>query len=182
MSDIIEDPFYVYTNTGIAELLITPRDPVNSDNQYQTGQFWLSSVPGGSGNLFFLAGFIRGVPQWIALPGGGGGGGGIEWEFASGSVPMNPNTGYITNSALVVSFELPTSASVGSIIEVAGISSGGWTISTNSGQKIIYGTKSSSVNTDALTSAFATDSLRMLCVELNTTFSVISSQGNINIT
>ena len=182
MSDIIEDPFYVYTNTGIAELLITPRDPVNNDNQYQTGQFWLSSVPGGSGNLFFLAGFRRGVPQWIALPGSGGGGGGIEWEFASGSVPMNADTGYITNSSSVVSFQLPTFASVGSIIEIAGISSGGWAVATNSGQQIIYGTRSSSVSTGTLTSNFPTDSLRMVCVDLNTTFSVISSQGNINIT
>lgn len=65
MSDIIEDPFYLYTQAPFVPV-IANRDPRNSDNQYNIGQPWVSALPGGSGELFTLVGFVLGVPQWQA--------------------------------------------------------------------------------------------------------------------
>ena len=64
MSDIIEDPAYLYAKSPVALMVVAQRDPRASDNQYDVGQLWLSELPQGTGNTFALVGFINGVPDW----------------------------------------------------------------------------------------------------------------------
>ena len=67
MSDIIEDPAYLYAKSPAALMVVAQRDPRASDNQYDAGQLWISELPNGSGNTFALVGFINGVPDWRSL-------------------------------------------------------------------------------------------------------------------
>lgn len=46
--------------------------PTTSQNQQSVGSFWLVPEPAGSGNLYFLAGFSSGVPQWELISTGSG--------------------------------------------------------------------------------------------------------------
>ena len=78
--------------------------------------------------------------------------------------------------------KLPTTASVGSIIEVVGIGSGGWKIAQNSGQIIHFGIVNSTTGTAGFIASTQTyDSVRLLCTTTDTDFTVLSSVGNIDI-
>ena len=65
---------------------------------------------------------------------------GITWvDVTAVSVQAGPNTGYLADSSSLVTITLPDapSLSIGDIIEVSGIGSGGWKIAQNVGQSII---------------------------------------------
>lgn len=47
----------------LATLVVSSSAPTTSQNQQQPGTFWLVPEPG-TGNLYYLAGFSSGVPQW----------------------------------------------------------------------------------------------------------------------
>lgn len=54
-----------------AVIVVSQTAPTVTQNQQQPGTFWLVPEPG-SGNLYFLAGFVGGVPQWELLSSGSG--------------------------------------------------------------------------------------------------------------
>lgn len=54
-----------------AVIVVAQTAPTVTQNQQQPGTFWLVPEPG-SGNLYFLAGFVGGVPQWELLSSGSG--------------------------------------------------------------------------------------------------------------
>jgi hypothetical protein len=126
--------------------------------------------------------FLRADGSWAA-PAGGGGGGGITWsEVVSTPITASINNGYvITNSAFTV-VTLPTTAAVGSIIEVSGKGTGGWRVSQGGASVIIYlGNKSTTLGTTGyISSSHFRDSVRLICITANNEWSVISSFGNIN--
>ncbi len=100
---------------------------------------------------------------------------------------MSQNSGYIIdNNANPVVLTLPVTCLQGSIIEVAGGVNGGattsWQIAQNSGQSINIGARSTTVGTGgSLTATSQFDAVRLLCVVANTTFVVLSSEGNITV-
>lgn len=47
-----------------AVIIVDKAPPSVSQTQQQPGTFWLCPEPAGSGNLYVLAGFVNGVPQW----------------------------------------------------------------------------------------------------------------------
>ena len=50
---------------GVPSVIVVANTaPTVSQNQQQPGTFWLNPEPTGSGNLYYLAGFVGGVPQW----------------------------------------------------------------------------------------------------------------------
>lgn len=49
---------------NVATIVVANTAPTVSQNQQQVGSFWLVPEPAGSGNLYYLAGFLLGVPQW----------------------------------------------------------------------------------------------------------------------
>lgn len=106
----------------------------------------------------------------------------ISWVVTTSNTSMLINTGYISNSAGVLNLTLPSIASVGSTIEVCGVN-GGWLIAQNAGQSIVFGNQTSTIGiTGSISSELPTDCLRMVCTVANTTFEVLSSQGNLTVT
>ena len=95
------------------------------------------------------------------------------------SATMAANNGYIANNASLVTLTLPSSASVGDIVQVSGQGVGGWKIAQTSGQSIIFNCNTTTVGTGgSISSTLPSDTLTIMCTVANTTFNVISSQGN----
>lgn len=113
----------------------------------------------------------------------GTGAAGFTWnDVTSGTQTLAVNQGYVTdNGASLVTYTLPTTAALGSIIEIAGFSSGLFTVAQNTGQKINFGNQSTTVTTGSITSTNANDYVRLLCVQANTIFTVTAGVGNFTI-
>lgn len=112
-----------------------------------------------------------------------GGGGGITWNTVSGtSQTAVSNNGYIASNASLVTITLPSTASVGDIVEVAGKGAGGWTIAQNSGQVIhMDGVDSTTGTGGSLASTVRYDAVRLLCITANTDWLVLSGIGNLTV-
>lgn len=97
--------------------------------------------------------------------------------------PLLANFNYVTdNGASIVNFTLPATAAFGTMIQVSGKSSGGWSIAQNAGQSINFGSISTTVGVGgSLASTNQYDYVRLLCVTANTTWNVTGSMGNITI-
>lgn len=90
------------------------------------------------------------------------------------------NNGYITNNASLCTVTLPSTASVGQLVQVSGQGAGGWKIAQNAGQSIIFNSNVTTTGvTGSLSSSLTNDNIVVMCTVANTTFLVISSQGNI---
>jgi hypothetical protein len=109
---------------------------------------------------------------------------GVPWTAVTGtSQAMAINNGYITNNAGLVTVTLPSTAAVGTIEWVAGEGAGGWLIAQHAGQNIIFESATTTTGTGgSLASTVQYDSVQLLCIVANTTWSVISSVGNITVT
>lgn len=107
----------------------------------------------------------------------------FPWTVVAGTTQTATiNNGYITNNAGVVTVTLPTTAAVGSIIEVAGLGAGGWAIAQSAGQQIHFGnTNTTSGAGGSLASTNRYDAVKLLCTVANNEFNVLSSIGNITI-
>lgn len=118
--------------------------------------------------------------KWAA---GGGGGGGITWNTVSGtSQSAAVNNGYITNNASLVTVTLPSSSSVGDMVEIAGKGAGGWKVAQNSGQVIhMDGVDSTTGTGGSLASTIRYDAVRLLCITANTDWLVLSGIGNLTV-
>lgn len=110
------------------------------------------------------------------------GGAGISWvDQATSSATLAVNTGYVCNNgSTLITFTLPAIAAEGSVIEIAGNSAGGWTVTQAAGQSIKLGSQTSTTGTGgSISSSNAGDCVRLLCVVANTTFRALSGWGNI---
>ena len=113
-----------------------------------------------------------------------GTGSGIGWtEVTSTTKAMVSDNGYIANNSSEVVFTLPTTAAVGTVINVVGKGSGGWKIEQNAGQSINIGDTASTSGTGGnVSSTNQHDSLQLLCVTADTVWTAsVAPQGNINI-
>lgn len=107
----------------------------------------------------------------------------FSWaDVSSGTQATAVNKGYVTdNGASLVTYTLPAVAALGSIIEIAGKSAGGWTITYGTGQSIQLGNQSTTVTSGSLSSSNQFDYVKLLCITANTTFSVIGGVGNLTL-
>lgn len=105
----------------------------------------------------------------------------FPWNVVTVNTPMLVNNGYITNSAGTLTVTLPVLSAVGSIIEVTGISTGQWLIAQNAGQAIFFANNSSTTVgvTGSIGSTNTRDSIRIVCVVANTSWNILSQQGNL---
>ena len=124
--------------------------------------------------------FLRGDGTF-ATPAGGGTG--ITWsEVTSTSQAAAINSGYITNNASLVTVTLPSTAALGSIVEVAGKGAGLWKIAQNASGIIHFGNTDSTTGTGGSIAAVNRyDSVRLVCSTANNEWVVLSSVGNITI-
>lgn len=104
-------------------------------------------------------------------------------DVASGTQAMAIDTGYVTdNGASLVTYTLPATAALGSIIEVSGKSTGGWLIAQNAGQTIHLGNQATTTGAGgSLASTNQWDYVKLLCITANTTFNVIGGVGNLTV-
>jgi hypothetical protein len=104
-------------------------------------------------------------------------------DQTTNSVTLAINTGYTSDAgASLVTFTLPASSSIGDWVEINGKGAGGWTIAQAAGQSIHYGNLTTTVGvTGALSSSNQWDCVRLRCVTANTTWTVVSSVGNLTV-
>lgn len=178
--------------TGVATFLAL--NPTNSSSIVVSSAGVVSYAAMTDGQL--IIGKTGGTPTAATLTAGSGisitnGSGAItissssgtsSWTVVTGtSQAMAVDSGYISNNAGLVTLTLPTTAAVGSTIQVQGLGAGGWQIAQNASQLIHIG---SSVTTTGATGFLAStnqyDSITVLCVVANTTWTVLGGpQGNI---
>jgi hypothetical protein len=104
-------------------------------------------------------------------------------DVAAATQTLAANNGYVSDDgATPVTFTLPATAALGSIIEVAGKGSGGWTIAQLAGQQINFGNRQSTLGVGgSLSSTNQYDYVKLLCITANTTYNVIGGVGNITV-
>ena len=107
----------------------------------------------------------------------------MSWsEVTSTSQSMAINTGYIANNVALVTLTLPTTAALGSVIEVVGKGAGLWKIAQNTGEQIHFGNINTTSGTGGYLQATLTyDAIRIVCTVADTEWTVTSSQGNITV-
>lgn len=109
--------------------------------------------------------------------------GGLTWTAISANQTLAINNGYICVSpGGALSLALPTTAAVGSEIEVTLDGATSWTITQGAGQQIRIGNvQTTSGAGGSLASTAAGNSVRFICSVANNKFNVISSIGNITV-
>lgn len=107
----------------------------------------------------------------------------FTWTTVTGtSQALAVNNGYVMNNAGVVTGTLPATAVVGDRIEIAGLGSGGWAIAQNSGQLVHLGSSVTSTGVGgSLASTNRYDSVTLICIVTNTTWTVRGPVGNITV-
>ena len=110
--------------------------------------------------------------------------GGADWQVATASMNAVAGNGYITKIAVpgLLTYTLPATAAVGSIIEITGYTVGGFSIAQLAGQSIhVAGSTTTPGIGGSLSSTAQFDSVRMVCVTADTEWNVIASVGNLTI-
>lgn len=113
-----------------------------------------------------------------------GTGSGIGWTEVTGTTQaMVADSAYVANNAGLVTLTLPSTAAFGTAIVVLGKGAGGWRIAQNGGQNIQVGSSTSTVGAGgSISSTNQWDSISMICVTANTTWSMYGApQGNLTI-
>lgn len=109
---------------------------------------------------------------------------GIGWVNVTGaSQAMSPDTGYVADFGTLCTLTLPTVSAFGTVIYVQGFGAGGWSIAQNAGQQIIVGNAASTVGAGgSVSSTNQYDSLTLLCVSANTTWTVLGAPQSSGLT
>lgn len=112
-----------------------------------------------------------------------GAAGGISWVEVTGtSQAAAVDSAYIANNAGLVTITIPDTAAVGDILRVVGKGAGGWQIAQNAAESIHFGNAVTTTGVGgSLASVNQYDSVELVCTVANTTWTVISSQGNITV-
>lgn len=100
----------------------------------------------------------------------------------SAATPVNmvANTQYLNNVVAAATFNMPATAAVGTMFELAGNGAGGWTIQMNAGQTAnLNGSATSVAGTLASTNQY--NCIKLVCTVANTTFTVVTSSGVITV-
>ena len=150
-----------------------------------SGLISLGASFGSSGDVLTSQGNVT-APIWAPATGGGG----FTWQAAAGTtVAMAKNNGYITESATLYTFTLPSGATtnIGDVFAVSssGLYADSWRINvTGLSDSIRIGNAQTSGGTGYLASTAVGDVVTMVCtVKIGTdlVYTVISSMGNITV-
>lgn len=90
--------------------------------------------------------------------------------------------GIIANNGAGITITLPATAALGTVIRVAGVGAGGWSIDQGTGQSINYLGTSTTVTSGTLAGDEVNACLELLCIVADTTWLALSSTGNFTIT
>lgn len=126
---------------------------------------------------YVLTGNSGSVPTFQALPSY------ITWStVVSPTQTLASGHGYIANDgATLITFLLPTTATVGTLISIQGSGTGLWTVTQNAGQTIHFGAINTTTGTGgSLSSNNQYDSIDLLCITANTDWVVRSAIGTLS--
>lgn len=109
------------------------------------------------------------------------------WSVVTGTTKTCVvNEAYFANNAALVVFTLPSSAAVGDKVFIKGMGAGGWKLAQGASQLIIFtsggvaGLNQTTTGANGYVASNDTeDSVELVCSVANTTFRVVSSQGNL---
>jgi len=112
---------------------------------------------------------------------------GMSWvDETTSSVTMVANTGYTADAgASLITFTLPTSASIGDPIEINGKGAGLWKIAQGASQQIQFGNTATTAGTGgSIASSLQYDCIRLraLTAGATSTWVVVSAVGNLTVT
>ena len=106
----------------------------------------------------------------------------VTWSVITADTTAVVNRGYFTNKATRLTLTLPTTAAVGSVLRVSGMTAGGWKIAQNASEVIHFGKTDTTAGTNGyLESTLARDSVELICCVADNEWNVLSSVGNITI-
>ncbi len=107
----------------------------------------------------------------------------FTWTTVTGTTQaLAVNNGYVLNNAGLVTATLPATAVVGDRIEITGLGAGGWLIAQNASQLVRLGSSVTTTGTGgSLASTNRYDSLTLICIVTNTTWTVMGPVGNITV-
>jgi hypothetical protein len=122
--------------------------------------------------------YLRGDQTWAAVPAGKD-----PWvEITTTTQNAAANTRYAANNAALVTITLPTVAAVGDEIQIVGKGAGLFRIAQSTGQQVRFGDLSTTSGaTGRIDSTLQYDSIKLVCITANSEFSVIGSQGNLDV-
>ena len=198
---ILEPTFYSWDDAGdvVAASVTAAGLADTSQTQYEIATYAASGVLDGIGPLTdgqLVIGDTGGVAVAASLASADGsvtitpGAGtidlaivpGISWSVETGiSLSTAVNSGYITNRAGGISYTLPTTAAIGSIVRICSIQ-GLWTIAQDAGVSIVFGLFTTTVGAGGtLVATNVSDAIEVVCTVADTTWAVLSSVGNITV-
>lgn len=106
----------------------------------------------------------------------------VTWSVITADTTAVVNRGYFTNKATLLTLTLPTTAAVGSVLRVSGMTAGGWKIAQNASEVIHFGKTDTTVGTGGyIQSTLARDAVELVCCVADNEWNVVSSVGNITI-
>jgi hypothetical protein len=141
----------------------------------------------GNGTGYTLANLTAGAGVSISNGSGSitiaGTGSGIGWTEVTGTTQAaTPDNGYVSNNVSLVSVTLPVTAAFGTALTIVGKGAGGWSILQNSGQNVQVGSVSSAAGVGgSVSSTNRYDAIDLICTQANTTWTVLSVQGNLTV-
>jgi len=108
----------------------------------------------------------------------------VTWSEETGtSANLVVNRGIIANNAAVVTLTLPSTAALGSVIEVCGKGAGGWKVAQNASEIIHFGVSDSTTGTGgSIASTHKYDSVKLVCTVADTEWMVVSAVGTLTVT
>lgn len=107
----------------------------------------------------------------------------ITWNTISSNTVLSPNAGYFCTGGTNLQLTLPTTSSLGDLIEISLDGATSYTVvQTTPIQQIRYGNQITTLGvTGSLTSTAQGDSIRMVCSATNSKWNVLSSIGNLTV-
>lgn len=107
----------------------------------------------------------------------------LTWtREAANAVALVASHGYINTNVGLTTLTLPALAAVGDTFAVMGESAAFWTIAQNAGQNIQYGNLSTTPGVGgSLSASNRYDTVQLVCRVANTTWSVVSAVGVLNV-
>ena len=125
--------------------IISGRVPITSDFA-EIGTLWIDST---TNQMWVLTNIIQNQATWTEIDSTNIVVGGVSWFTVAGVGPvaMVANSGYKLTNAAAVALTLPVTSPLGSQIYIAtsNAAAGGFVISQNAGQNIVYGADASTV-------------------------------------
>lgn len=112
------------------------------------------------------------------------GAGVLSWNTIASATIASINQGYISNNAATrVVLTMPSTAAVGSEIKLMGLGAAGWQIAQPAGVNIQVGEQSTTSGTGgSLSSTNQYDSIYLICIVANTTWSVLGAPQSLGLT